>query len=538
MSKTGASSKPDEVRTVAPWSFSKALSPPWDSRQATLLAGMVIALAAVAAYSNSLSGTFFFEDDKAICDNPSIRHFGDALFPPIRGEAVTGRPALNATLAVNYAMSGLNVWSYHVVNLLIHASAALVLFGVVRRTLLLPSLRRRWRDSATPLAFLIGLTWVVHPLQTESVTYVVQRAESLMGLLYLLTLYCFIRGVRSIRPRWWCAAAFFACLFGMATKEVMVSAPVIVFLYDRTFVAGTFREAWQRHRRLHLALASTWLLLMWLNMTGPSPVGFGVGIRWWDYVCTQFVAIVHYLRLCVWPQPLLIDYDGYVARGFWQVVPCGILVVSLGLATLLALWRWPKIGFLGLCFFAVLAPSSLVTPVYTHQTIAEHRMYLPLAAALVCIVAGSLRIGQWFVRGKWLSRRQSQALGAGIAASVVILFSVLTFQRNNDYQSARTLWNDVIAKAPYNARAYSNLGNLLVAQKESEQGIACLCKAIELDPNYARAHNNLGAALAKTGRVDDAMKCPRYCPALFRRIQQSRRSPCRSWTDRRGHRSI
>jgi hypothetical protein len=246
----------------------------------TVLAAGLIVLATVGAYHNSLVGAFVYDDQGAIDDNPTIRQLwpiGPALSPPPDAVTVSGRPLLNLSLAINYAISGLNVRSYHAANLMIHIAAALLLFGILRRTFLLPVLRDRFGKAATPLALASALIWAVHPLQTESVTYTVQRAESLMGFFYLLTLYCVIRGAgfgwregvggvfaptichvedalteKDSRPLeivssavsgekgdcrllWlWYAAAVLACLLGMACKEVMVTAPLIVLLYDRT----------------------------------------------------------------------------------------------------------------------------------------------------------------------------------------------------------------------------------------------------------------------------------------------------------------
>ena len=229
------------------------LPPCW----ATFLAGGLIVLATVLAYRNSFSGPFIF-DDLAISQNPTIRELWPIwkpLCPPNHGEPVTGRPLLNLSFAVNYAVSGLNVRGYHVANLAIHVLAALLLFGILRRTFLLRSLGNSQIPTPIYFALAIALLWAVHPLQTESVTYIVQRAESLVGLFYLLTLYCFIRGATWGRGRYWYAAAVLACLLGMASKEVMVSAPLIVLLYDRAFLAGSLREAWRRRYGFYLALA-------------------------------------------------------------------------------------------------------------------------------------------------------------------------------------------------------------------------------------------------------------------------------------------
>src|SRR5271170_846359 len=291
---------------------------PAGTRRRVLLCAGLIVVAGIAAYHNSFHGPFIFDDIYAIAENPSIRRISDlraVLVPPHEAATAQGRPVLNLSLAINYALGGADPAGYHYGNLLIHLAAGLALLGIVRRTLLLPLMRPRFGEAALPLAFATAAIWTVHPLQTEAVTYTIQRAESLMGLFYLLTLYCFVRGVQSAGPTRWWAAAFGSCLLGMGTKEVMVSAPVMVLLYDRTFVSGSFKEAWRRHGRVIFALACTWLLLGVLVVSGGGnrggSVGFGVRTPWWAYELTQGEAIIRYLRLCVWPHPLVFNYGTF-----------------------------------------------------------------------------------------------------------------------------------------------------------------------------------------------------------------------------------
>ena len=230
------------------------------------------------------------------------------LSPPIC--SVSGRPVECLTLALNYALGGLNVWGYHAFNLTVHLVSALVLFGILRRTFEGEKLRDRFGAAAIWLAAAIALIWEVHPLQTESVTYIVQRSELLMGLFLLLTLYCTLRGSQSSRPRAWYLAAVVSCALGMGSKEVMVGAPLIVLLYDRVFLASSFRELWQRRIGLYIGLAATWLILAVLVARTLHPAtGFGIeGLTSWDYLKTEAGVIVYYLRLCFWPHPLVIDY--------------------------------------------------------------------------------------------------------------------------------------------------------------------------------------------------------------------------------------
>ena len=345
------------------------------------LAMAVIVLAAFGAYCRTFSVPFFFDDIFAIVENPTIRPPGavwDILSPPNDGSGVMGRPLVNLTLAINYALGGTAVQGYHIFNLLLHVASSLTLFGTVRRTLRQPDLCAQFGTAATSLAATAALAWAVHPLQTESVTCVIQRTELLMGLFYLLTLYYFIRSVEADSWRGWPVLTIGACLLGMASKEVMVSAPLMVLHYDRTFVAGTFRAAWQQRRRFYLGLAATWLLLgaLLLSIGGSrgTTAGFGLGITWWPYALKQCEAIVLYLRLSFWPHPLVLDYGREVVSNPLAVAPQAIALLFLVAGMVIALWRRSALGFAGFWLFAILAPSSSVVPLLT-QTMAEHRMY-------------------------------------------------------------------------------------------------------------------------------------------------------------------
>ena len=469
-------------------------TPGFLARWGNLTAAIVIVLAVWAVYANSWSAPFVFDDLKSVVQNVTIRHLWpltDVLSPPGDATGAVGRPLVNLSLAVNYALGGINVRGYHVMNTLIHALAALTLFGIVRRTLLRPVLRERFGAAARPLAFVVALLWALHPLQTESVTCVVQRSESLVGLFYLLTLYGFIRSVESPASSRWEIFTVAACLLGMAAKELMVSAPVLVLLYDRTFVAGTFRAAWQARWKLYAGLAATWLLLFWLATHSgqrAGMAGFGLGMSSWDYAVTQCRAIILYLRLSIWPNPLVVDYGVGVAK-LGDVWPQGVLLLALVAGTFFALVRRPVVGFTAFWFFAILAPSSSFVPLIS-QTIAEHRMYLPLAAVLVLGVLGSYR---------WLGTRTLPvwlvlAVAAGVGTAV----------RNRDYRDAVTLWWVTVAAQPDNVRAQMNLGTALSAAGRFEEAAGHYAAAAQLSPGLAEAHFSLAGVLVQLHRPAEA----------------------------------
>jgi tetratricopeptide (TPR) repeat protein len=447
-------------------------------------------LAGLAAYHGGFGGPFVFDDVGSIVENPTIRHLGPgALRPPPGGLTVSGRPLLNLSLAFNYAIGGPAVGSYHALNLAIHLLAGLTLLGIVRRAL-------RPRPEADALGFAVALLWTLHPLQTEAVLYVVQRAESLMGLCYLLTLYGFIRATEpgASAPRRWFAVSWLACLAGMATKEVMVSAPVLVLLYDRAFVAGSFRAAWRRRRGFYLALAGTWILLAALvagtggNRGGTS--GFGIGVGWVAYWLTQGRALPRYVALVFWPHPLVFDYEPFWITRWTEVIPGGALVLGGGALTIWALWRRPRLGFLGAWFFAILAPTSLLPGGI--QMIAEHRMYLPLAAVLTGVV-----LALW--RGLGPRAGLVLCLAAAVAAGVA------TARRTEVYRSALALWGDTAARRPGNAFAQNNLGRALFAAGRVDEAAARYAAALQADPTDALAHYNLANILSDRGRLPEAI---------------------------------
>ncbi|MHC4982687.1 MAG: tetratricopeptide repeat protein [Planctomycetota bacterium] len=480
---------------------------------AALAPAAVIVLAGAAAYHNSFRGPLVFDDTPSITLNPTIRslaRIGQVLSPPRSGEAVTGRPLVNLSLAINYAISALEVWSYHVFNLAVHILAGLALYGAVRRTLLAPALRDRFGRAATPLALAVALIWTVHPLQTESVTYIVQRAESIVGLFYLLTLYCVIRGCVSSRPALWHIPAILACLLGMASKEVMVSAPLIVLLYDRTFLAGSFKRALRRRWGLYVGLAATWALLAMLVIQAAGrggTAGFGIGVSPGLYLLNQFRWIARYLRLSFWPYPLVLDYGAELPWTAANVWPHAILVVVLGAATVWGIWRRPKVGFLGAWFFAMLAPTSSVVPVAT-QAAAEHRMYLALAGVVGLSVMGAYGVWQRLApRLSGLRARYLPQLVPAIAVAIIAAaLGLRTVVRNRDYRSGPAIWQAAVREWPSNPRAYLNLGNELRDQDNLDAAIERYRQALRIDPDYYRAHNNLGIALTKKGKLDEAIR--------------------------------
>ncbi|MGH9593896.1 MAG: tetratricopeptide repeat protein, partial [Bryobacteraceae bacterium] len=275
---------------------------------------------------------------------------------------------------------------------------------------------------------------------------------------------------------------------------VMVSAPVMVMLYDRAFVSGSLREAWRRHWRLYVALAGSWILLGYLMFFAGSVRDAlsniqAKGISWWGYLATEPGVIVHYLRLSVWPQPLCLDYGWPFATTWTSILPPAIVVVGLLAAAAWGLKKNLAWGFLGAWFFLILAPTSSFFP--TDSPRYEHRMYLPLAAVIILGVMG--------VRA--LVRRQSVV----VFAVVAITFGFLTMLRNEDYRSAIAFWDDAVMKRPGNYGAHNNLGVALQEAGRMDEAIQQLQEAVRLRPGSDVLHYNLGNALFHGGHFEAAV---------------------------------
>ena len=350
----------------------------------------LLVLAGLVVYWNSFSGPFVFDDVASVVENQQIRSWRLAdVLAPEREAPTAGRPLVNASFAFNYALGGLDVRGYHAWNLAVHLACALLVFGVVRRTLQTPALRARFGDRAADLAFVVALLWAIHPLNTEVVDYITQRTESMMGVFYLATMYASLRAVTD--PSWrWLSAAVLCCAAGMACKESMVTAPLMVALYDRSFVFPSVRDAWARRWRLYAGLAAAWIVLALLLWSGPRAhsAGFASGITAWTYLLNQTRMIPHYLRLAIWPRSLVVNYGWPAPVTLADVLPQALFISVLFVATVVALVRRPALGFAGAWFFVTLAPTSSIVPIAT-EVGAERRMYLPLIAIIALAVVGS-----------------------------------------------------------------------------------------------------------------------------------------------------
>ncbi len=468
----------------------------------------LIAVAGLVTYANALGHPFVFDDAGTVVNNATIRAVGSSLLGgPVQG-TTAGRPLVNLTLAMNYAVGGLSPWGYHLVNLGVHLGCALLLFALLRRVLSWPQPTSWVAGWATGIAAAIALLWTVHPLTSEVVNYITQRTEGLMALTLLAALYCGVRAVDAATPRPWQAASVAACAAGMTCKESMVVAPLLMLLLEATFAGRSPVAVVQRRPAYYAALAATWLLLAAIVIEGPRwrSAGFSSGVSSWTYLLNQPGMILRYLRLAVVPTGLVLDYGEPVATTLGAVWPAALVVVALIAATAAAWFVAPPLAFLGTWFFLTLAPTSSFLPIAT-EVGAERRMYLPLIALITLAVFGAVqalrRLETEAVRktdpgpakaGHYVTR--------GAVAAVCVVLALFTVARNREYANTLGLWQTVVDRWP-NARAFYNLGTALQAAGLQPQAVESFQRAL---PGSADAHYALGFELQAQGKLDEALE--------------------------------
>jgi tetratricopeptide (TPR) repeat protein len=536
----------------------------------------LVLLAGILVYVNTFHVPFVLDDNTSIVRNPVIKNLENFYANSSGYEFLPNRYLAFLTFALNYHFGGLSVTGYHVVNLLIHLVTALLVFALLRLTFRTPYFLGEERDSRPKAqgsrhsAFLAPsffiplfavLLFVIHPVQTQAVTYIVQRLTSLATMFYLLSVVLYVQarlsfelqgssfkgreesdnrqkandkrqeaggsgqeaGVARNRtaPVLLLAGSVLSAVLAMKTKEISFTLPLAIVLYEGCF----FRGPWKRRLLFLLPILATLPIVPLTIIHSAGGAGqfisdsgeqlrVGTGVSRLDYLFTQFRVLVTYLRLLALPINQNLDYDYPVYHTFFTppvFLSCLLLTALffLGVYLFFASRHTPQaqhkpvnpavrlIAFGIFWFFLTLSVESSIIPIL--DVIVEHRLYLPSIGAAAAFATVFCLLARKF------ASPASRKLAVLIAASLVLGLGFATHQRNHVWGNAIRLWQDVVAKSPKKARPYNNLGVALEGAGRRSEAFKTISRAIAVDPGYYKSYYNLADLYLVSDQPDAAL---------------------------------
>jgi Flp pilus assembly protein TadD len=461
----------------------------------------LLAVIIVLIYTPSLTTPFIFDDISNIRDNPHIR------IPSLSLKNLTwagfhspivNRPVANISFALNYYIHGYNPVGFHVVNVLIHIATGFFLYFLAKATLSTPALKDSYSQFGW-IPFFTVFIWLVHPIQTQSVSYLVQRMNSLAAMFYVLSMLLYVRFRMTARP-WSKWLLFAGCalsgLLAFGTKEISVTLPGFIILYEWYFFQELSRQWGLRHLLILLG-SSLMILLISLAYFENAPITQILSsydtrdFTLMQRVLTQFRVVIFYISLLLWPHPSRLNLDHDFALSYSMTDPpttlfAALVIAALFLLAVLTARRNPLLSFGILWFFGNLVIESSIIGL---ELVFEHRNYLPSMLGIMVMVALVFR----YIKPVWL--------GVIPLCIVGTLFTTWTYQRNMVWADEIALYRDCAEKSPAKARPHNNLGAALVRRGRLSEAIEQFRTALNINPNDADTHYNLGSALARQGEL-------------------------------------
>ena len=466
---------------------------------------VLLAVAVIFIYAETLSGPFIFDDRNNIRDNPHIR-ISQITWSGLTSAAVDSpshhRPVANISFALNYYMHGYNVVGFHAVNIIIHIISGILLYFLVQTTFRTPALQSRY-ERYKWISFFSAAIWLFHPLQTQSVSYIVQRMNSLAAMFYILSFLCYaqLRVHPQDRRKWaLLSGCILAGMLALGTKENAATLPLFLLLYEWYF----FRDLSLKWLKEHLALLAGLLLLtaivalVFLGIHPLDKIWAGYAFRNFtpaQRLLTEMRVVIFYISLFFWPHPSRLNLDHDFALSHSLTDPITTLFSMLAIVVLLVLAvvtaKNQRLISFGILWF--LGNLVIESSIFGLEIIFEHRLYLPsMMFSLVVVVL----VYRW-VRPAWLKPL--------ILCTLTIVAALWTYERNEVWGDRIAIWQDCIKKSPHKARPYNNLGAALADAGQYDKAIEQYHKALQINPYYPNAYTNLGFALAKQGKVEQSI---------------------------------
>jgi Tfp pilus assembly protein PilF len=477
-------------------------------------------LIGVAIYSNTFHSPFVFDDGPSITRNPTIKNIENFYGNSTGYDKYPTRFIGYFTFALNYSIGAFDPIGYHIVNLAIHVGNALLVYFIVLVTFRTPYMKASLSKArAREISLAAGMIFLVHPVQTEAVTFIVQRLTSLATTFFLLSLFYytkarlqFIDGQNHSKIKYlpYLAFSVLFCIFAMKTKEVSFTLPVVLMIYECFFFDGSYKS-----RAFFLLPFLLTLFIIPLSLINVRvPIGkmlanistftrVQTDMPRGDYFLTQLSVIVTYIRLLFFPVNQTLDYDYPIYRSLLhpRVLFCAIFLLFLFGVSLWLYLRSRRaasaetrvISFGIIWFFLTLSVESSLIPIV--DVIFEHRIYLPSVGVFVSIAMTYSVISREWKRKTW----------AGVLILIITVLSVGTYKRNLTWRDDLALWSDNVKKSPSKARPHYNLGSSYLLRGLTDKAIREFRDAIQIDPSYSDAYLNLGVAYASIGAEERAM---------------------------------
>jgi len=491
-------------------------------------------------YKNSIKGPFVFDDISNIQDNPYIRLTKltlDGLISAGFESLASNRPVANISLALNYYFNGYNVAGYHLVNILIHIITGIILFYFIKITLVLstphnlriglekttsPNKRNllihnsKTSSISTPqsysilastellfIAFFTTFIWLVHPLQTQTVSYIVQRMNSMAAMFYILSLILYVKA-RLANTKRKKLGLFLGCILSgilsLGSKEIAATLPFFIFLYEWYFFQGVSLK-WLKRNSIYFLCILLFIILLAFFLLGSHPIKIKLttynarDFTPWQRVLTEFRVVIYYISLLIFPHPMRLNllHDFSISHSFIDPITTLLSFITILGLMIMAIWLAKRERLLSFCILWFLGNLVIESSVIGLEIIFEHRTYLPSMFICLLVVVVCYR----YIKIKWF--------GVVLVCIVVTVFSYWTYQRNLVWSDSITFYRDCVRKSPQKARPHNNLGEVLANQGHLTEAANQYLEALRINPYYTEAHNNLGVVLKRQGKISEAI---------------------------------
>jgi tetratricopeptide (TPR) repeat protein len=466
---------------------------------------VLLAVPVIFIYADTLTSPFIFDDRNNIEENPHIR-ISQITLKGLASAAFDSplqkRPVAYISFALNYYLHGYNVVGFRLLNIIIHVISGILLYFFIQATFRTPALQSD-DTHAKWISFFAAAIWLVHPLQTQSVSYIVQRMNSLAAMFYILSFLLYVHFRMNPQKRskgWLLSGCILAGILALGSKQNAASLPFFIILYEWYFF-GNLNLKWLKGHIPGLAAFLLLLAIIALIYLGADPLDkilAAYEIRNFtpiQRILTELRVVIFYISLFLWPHPSRLNLDHDFALSYSLTDPITTLFSMLAIAVLMALAviTAKNQRLISFCILWFLGNLVIESSIFALEIVFEHRLYLP---TMMCSLIIVLLVYRW-AKPKWLK--------TVIVCALAIVGCAWTYERNQVWRDRITIWEDCVKKSPQKARPYNNLGAALADEGHYDEALAHYHKALEINPYYPNAYANLGFILAKQGKVEEGI---------------------------------